>query len=325
MVSKKKAFITGIAGFAGSYLAEYLLERGYSVFGLVAPGERTDNIKSIINDIDLVRFDILKRDRLAAYLKRLEADYIYHLAAVTSVGESFGRERDTYRINFTGSLNLFEAASGQSRRPAGILFVSSSDVYGIFRPQRTVLDEDHRLNPVSPYAVSKAAGEYLARYHGRQGGLPIIIVRPFNHTGPRQTDKFVVPSFCRKIATIEAGQQKPDMGVGNLTARRDLSDVRDIVAGYYLALTAGRPGEVYNLCTGTAVSIRNVLDKLRRFSEVRIRVVANKKLYRKLDVPILRGDNTRAKRELGWSPTYKLSETLLETLEYWRQKVHKSV
>jgi GDP-4-dehydro-6-deoxy-D-mannose reductase len=318
--NKSRVLITGIAGFAGSYLTELLLGRGYRIFGLLAPGEKTENIGHLKKDITLERFDITKRDRVSRFIKSVKPQYIFHLAAFSSVGRSFANERQTYDINFTGSLNLFEAATDIKKHLKKLIFVSSADIYGNFTPVGKRLDENQLINPISPYGISKAAAEYLCRYYVRQYNLPAVIARPFNHTGPRQSETFVIPSFCRQIARIEHGLQKPQMTVGDLSARRDLSDVRDIVRGYSQIARKAKPGEIYHLCSGKTVAIKTALDKLLKLADVTINVRTDKSRFRKLDIPILKGDNSRIQKSLGWRPTYNLERTLADTLEFWRNK-----
>jgi len=318
---KGKVLITGIAGFAGSYLAELLLKKGYDISGVLAPGEKISNIRHIKDQLILERFDLTKRDRVSRFINKVKPQYIYHLAAYSSVGGSFSNERLTYDINFNGSLNIFEACTGKTHNIRKIVFVSSADVYGAFQPMDKRLTEKQLLNPLSPYGISKVAAEYLSLYYARQYNLPISIVRPFNHTGPRQSAIFVIPSFCRQIALIEKGAIKPEISVGNLSARRDLSDVRDIVNGYYKIGLKGKKGEIYQLCSGKSLVIKTILEKLLKLSGVKIKVKTDKSRFRKLDIPILKGDYKKAKSKLGWSPAYRLEQTLADSLNYWRKCV----
>lgn len=320
-VKRSKFFITGIGGFAGSYLAGLLVKKEAKVYGLLAPGEKTANIRPLLNDIELEKFDILNGTKLTTFIKKIKPDYVMHLAAFASVGKSFEQERLTYDINFTGTLNLLEAALRLKKSLKKLIFVSSSDVYGHFKPHGRILKESQPLSPVSPYAVSKAAGEFLVTYHYRKHGLPSVIIRSFNHTGPGQADNFAVPSFCRQIAEIEKGFKKPVVLVGDLSARRDLSDVRDIVRGYYLAARKGKSGEIYQLCSGRSVEIKAILEKLLKLSDSEIKVKKDKSRFRKTDIPVLRGDCSRAERGLGWKRQYNLDTTLRDTLAYWRMKI----
>ncbi len=319
---KPLAFITGIGGFAGSHLAEQLLDCGYKIAGALYPGESTANLQDIKKHLSLVRLDILNEKKCREILKAFRPDYIFHLAAIASVGRSFQLERLTYKINFDGTLNVL-AASLDLKRLKKFVFVSSCDTYGIFTPKTKLLSESQPFNPVSPYGISKAMAEHACLYHFRRYGLPVAIARAFNHSGPRQDDNFVIPSFARQIAMIEAGRQRPQLKVGDLSARRDLSDVRDIVTGYRLLAEKGREGQAYHLCTGRTVSIQHVLDRLVKMSTARISVKVDRNRLRKNDIPSLRGDNRRAVQELGYAARYSLNITLKDTLNYWREKILK--
>jgi len=315
-----KAFITGIAGFAGSHLAEELLEHGWSVTGSVLRGESRHNLKAIKNDIELVTLDILNEKSCREKISAARPTHIFHLAAFASVGKSFEMDRQAYRINIDGTLNMLRAAmkAGNLER---FLYVSSADCYGVFSPTNKTLSEEESLNPVSPYAISKVAAEQICRFYHGHHAVPIVIARSFNHSGPRQSDAFVIPSFSKRIAAIEAGLQKPILQVGNLSARRDLSDVRDIVRGYRLMAQKGKVGRVYNLCSGRAVSIQSVLKQLLALSESNIKVVVEKKRLRKVDIPVLRGDNRKASKDLGFKLRYSLRTTLKDSLDYWRKNL----
>lgn len=318
MAQKPTALITGAAGFAGSFLIEELLQAGYRVVGTALPKEPLANLSAVRDEIDLVRLDITRADQCRKLLARVKPASVWHLAAWSSVGGSFGREKEVFRVNVEGTLNVLEAsrAAGSVKK---LLFVSSPDCYGVFAPANRTLTENQPLNPQSPYGISKAAAEQLCRYYGRQYGLPVVVARAFNHCGPRQADGFVVASFARQIARIEAGHAKPVMAVGDLSVRRDLSDVRDIVRGYRLAVEKGRTGEVYNLCSGKALAIRKVLDLLLGMTTRPIRVKLDPTRLRRVDIPVLRGSNRKAIQELGFDTRYYLRTTLKDTLDFWRQ------
>lgn len=323
-VSRKKrgptALVTGTGGFAGSWLAEELLGLDYKVYGTILPGESTDNVAHIKSDLELTRLDITKGTSVRKLVEKVKPDYLLHLAAFASVGKSFETERAVFDVNFGGTFNLLEAAHDCSALRA-FLFVGSPDCYGLFKPQNKTLTEDQPLAPVSPYGISKATADHLCRYYFRQYGLPIIVARAFNHTGPRQGPNFVVPAFARQIAQIEAGSRKPVLKVGNLAARRDLSDVRDIVRGYRLLIERGRAGQVYHLSSGRAVAIEQVLQQLLRLTPVEVKVETDPARMRPLDLPVLRGSNRKAASEVGFGLRYKLKTTLLETLDYWRARI----
>jgi GDP-4-dehydro-6-deoxy-D-mannose reductase len=319
-VKKPRAFITGIAGFAGSFLAEELLASGFEVSGALYPGESSRNVHGIKKTLKLFTLDILNEKKCQELIDRLSPDYIFHLAAMASVGRSFRMEKETLRVNLEGTVNLLEAA-GDLKRLKALLFVSSPEVYGKFRPVDKTLTETQPFEPVSPYGISKAAAESVCRYYWLHYGVPVVVVRAFNHSGPRQSDDFSVPAFARQVAMIEAGLQKPMLKVGDLSARRDLSDVRDIVRGYRLAAIKGTPGEVYQLCSGKTVSIQSMVEQLLAMSSKKIRLQVDKSRFRKADIPILRGSHHKAARQLSYKVRYKLKDTLADTLDYWRKEI----
>ena len=318
-MKKKKAFITGIAGFAGSFLAEELLNSGYQISGSLFGKESLKNIKHLKKDITTVKLDIQKPKECNKVLREIKPDYIFHLAAFSSVGKSFEKERLTYSINFDGTLNILNSAL-ELNNLKKLVFVSSADAYGLFKPAGKTLTESQPFNPNSPYAVSKAAAEYACRYYVRKYGLPVAVARSFNHTGPRQSDAFVVSSFAHQIAIIEAEKAKPTLYVGDLSAKRDFSDVRDIVRGYRLLAERGQPGQAYHFCSGKAVSIRKILELLLKMSVQTITVKTDEARLRKNDIPVLRGSYLKANKQLGYRPNFKLPETLKDTLDYWRNE-----
>ena len=319
-MSKPRARITGIAGFAGSYLAEELVSEGFRVSGTLYQGESTRNIQGIKSDLKLFTVDILNDGKCRDLVARLQPEFIFHLAAVASVGQSFRMERETLRVNLEGTVNVLEAARG-SRSLKALLFVSSPEVYGKFRPVNKTLTEEQPFDPISPYGISKAAAENVCRYYWRQYGMPVVIARAFNHSGARQSDDFAIPAFARQIAMIEAGLQKPVLKVGDLSARRDLSDVRDIVSGYRSAATKGEPGQVYQLCSGKSVTIQSVVKLLLAMSSKKIRLQVDKSRLRKAEIPTLRGSHHKVAQKLDYKVRYRLENTLADTLNYWRKEI----
>ncbi len=316
MPKNPTAFITGIAGFAGSYLAEELLEHGYRVIGNLYASEPTDNLAAIIDYLTLVDLDILDASMLTATLARFRPSHVFHLAAFASVGKSFAKERLTYQVNVEGTLNVLQAALSLKELKK-LVFVSSADCYGIFSPKNKTLTEGEPLAPISPYGISKTAAEHLCRYYFSRHNLPVTIARSFNHSGPRQTENFVIPAFARQVAAIELKQQRPDMAVGDLTARRDFSDVRDIVRGYRLLAEKGRPGRAYHFSSGKAVAVQSVLDVLLSFTSRKVSIRTDMNRLRKSDIPVLRGSHRRASQELGFANRYTLKQTLKDTFDYW--------
>lgn len=319
----RRVFITGIGGFAGSFLAEELLRHNYRVGGALMKGESTTNIEAIKKDLDLVRLNILNADQTGKVITKYKPDYIFHLAAMASVGKSFSQEQLTMRVNIEGTLSVLQAARNLPRLKK-LVSVSSADCYGLFSPKTRTLTEDDALNPVSPYGISKAAAEQLGLYYARRYDVPVTISRSFNHCGPRQTESFVVPDFARQIAAIELGQHQPRMAVGDLSTRRDFSDVRDIVSGYRLLAENGRPGRCYILSSGRAITIQSVLNTLLSLTSKQVEVVTDKARMRKSDIPVLRGDNRRAVQELGYNPRYTIKTTLRDTYKYWINRLSSS-
>lgn len=312
-----KAFITGIPGFAGSFLAEELLAQGYQVYGTHLPNENLQNLAHIKDKIQINPLDFNKSEIIPQMLTCVKPDYIFHLAAQSSVQKSYDSPRDTYQTNFMGTYHVLEAAR-QLNKLRGVLFVSSSDIYGVVKPKDLPLTENHPLRPVSPYGVSKAAADMLCYQYFKNFDLPIVRVRAFNHSGPRQAKGFVVTDFSDQIAELESNGRKKVIKVGDLSARRDISDVRDIVRGYRLALEKGKPGEIYQLCSGQAVRIETVLKKLLRHSTVSIDIEVNKNLIRATEVPIIKGDASKAEMKLGYKRNFSIDDTLKDCLEYYR-------
>lgn len=313
------ALVTGIAGFAGSFLAEELLSHGYAVWGTVIKDEPLDNLAHIQRELSLDELNLEDETRCYELIKRVSPNYIFHLGAMSSVGKSFDRERATIRVNVEGTLNVLHPAT-ELENFKKFLFISSADIYGMFTPKTKTLNEKQPINPISPYGISKAAAEQICRYYSRNYDLPVVVVRAFNHAGPRQREDFVIASFARQVAAVEADAQQPVISVGDLSAKRDFSDVRDIVHGYRLLAEKGKKGEIYHLCSGKAVTIRSILDGLVKQSGKKIRVQIDKTRLRKSDIPVLKGSNRKAVQAVGYRARYSLDKTLADTLQYWRER-----
>jgi len=322
-MSAPRVFITGINGFAGSHLAEVCLSHGDRVAGTVMPGTSVEHLRAVRRSVELVRVDLLKPKSVSTALDRTRPNWVIHLAASTSVGDSFDAPHETIRNNIISTLNLLEAIrSGKTikRSIEKIIMVASSEVYGRVRPSMIPLSEKTPLAPVNPYGASKAAADLIAFSYGESFGLPIVRVRASNHTGPRQRTGFVVPDFCEAVSRLEKKKSGRVMPVGNLSARRDFSDVRDIVRGYRLLAQKGRVGGVYHLGSGQARSVRSILNALLKMARQPINAVPDPKKMRPVEVPILVPDISRAQREVGYAPTIAWAQTLADTLEYYRQR-----
>lgn len=297
-----KALITGAGGFVGQALAGHLGEAGDEVVGL----DRVDGPD--ITDAVAVR-DLVTRH---------QPDAVYHLAAVTHIGASWDAPLEVFRINAEGTLNVLSAcaAAGVDR----VLVVGSADEYGAVRPEDLPLSEDAPLRPLTPYGASKVAAEYLALQAFLGERLPVIRVRAFNHTGPSQSDRFMIPGLARRIATAERDRRK-EIPIGSLEPVRDFTNVADVVVAYRLLVERGEPGEVYNVCSGVGHSVADVAEHLLGLARHAIELAPDPSLVRPVEVPRLVGDNHRLREATGWAPTISFEETLAAILERWRAEV----
>jgi GDP-4-dehydro-6-deoxy-D-mannose reductase len=315
----KKVFITGITGFAGSYLAEHLLSLGnFSVCGTYLSEESLSLVSSIQKDISLVKLNLLDAEKVSATIKEYKPDLVFHLAALTSPAESFKNPSETVTNNITAQINLMEAIRQNNLPETKMLVISSGDVYGAVDKNNLPIDEETALRPTNPYAVSKIAQDFLGLQYFLSYKMKIIRVRPFNHTGPKQSPNFVVSAFAKKIAEIEKGKREPILTVGNLETRRDFTDVRDMVKAYVLAIENGELGEAYNIGSGKAYKIADILDTLVKQSTVKIEIKVDSALLRPSDTPELVCDNNKFIKLTNWTPKIPLETTLKDTLDYWR-------
>lgn len=314
-----RALITGAGGFVGGHLCDYLLAHtDWDLVGAVYPQQVTSQPQE--TRLRLIHADLRDPEGVRALVDEVQPDHVFHLAAQAFVPASFADPWDTLENNIRAQLNLLEAV----RRLGGkvrVLVVGSNEEYGAPIPGDLPQTEESPLRPNSPYAVSKVAQDMLGLQYHLAHGIPVVRVRPFNHTGPGQSPRFVVSAFASQIARIEAGRQEPVLKVGNLEAARDFTDVRDIVRGYALALVQGQPGEVYNLASGKAYRISGVLDTLLEFSHAGIRVETDAERYRPVDVLEVYGSAAKLNRLTGWEPAYSFEQTLRDTLDYWRAQV----
>jgi GDP-4-dehydro-6-deoxy-D-mannose reductase len=298
------------------------------IVGVGLPTDRLDNIEHILQRISVRHLDLGVYTDVVALLREARPDHIYHLAAQASVPRAWADPEATLCNNIVAQLNVLRACVELDLK-ARILVVGSADEYGLI-PEEAMrensgIGEDTPLRPANPYAVSKIAQDYLGLQYHLSHGLHIVRVRPFNHIGPRQGLGFVVPDFCQQIAAIEAGEHEPIIRVGNLEARRDITDVRDMVRGYHLALTRGEAGQVYNIGSGRAHAIRDILDRLLGMSRVAIEVEPDPERMRPSDVPIMVCDNRRFVDDTGWQPTIALETSLRDALDDWRTRVTVTV
>ncbi len=319
-MAAKKALITGIAGFVGGHLAELLLSQGFEVYGLRRPRTKMDYIESIANRLHLEDADLLDSHSLYTMISRIKPDYIFHLAAQSFVPTSWVSPSVTLEVNIVGSANLFEAVRQVGIDPV-IQIACSSEEYGLVHDDEVPIKETNPLRPLSPYAVSKLAMDYLGYQYYQSYKVRIMRTRGFNHTGPRRGDTFAESNFAKQIAMIEKGKQEPIIHVGNLDAKRDYTDVRDMVKGYLLAVDKCDPGDVYNICTGKAIKIGDMLNLLLSFSKIKVEVKEDPARMRPSDVPVLIGDNTKFVKKTGWKPEIPFEKTMEDLLNYWRERV----
>ena len=319
-----RLLITGITGFVGSHMAEYALAHGAEVFGSSRWRSRTENIEHLRSQIKLIECDLRDLASVRGLLETAEPTHVVHLAAQSFVGASWQTPAETLSTNIISQVNLLEGIRRFTVAPR-VLVVGSSEEYGFVCPDELPIRETNPLRPLSPYAVSKVAQDMMGYQYFMSYGLPIIRTRAFNHEGPRRGDVFVTSNFAKQVAEIEAGMREPVMSVGDLTPRRDFSDVRDVVRGYWLLLERGEPGEVYNLCSGRSWAIQQVLEFLLEQSRVkRIAVETDPARLRPSDVMILEGDSSKIRKATGWEVEIPFERTLKDLLAYWRQRTMSS-
>lgn len=297
-----RALVTGAQGFVGRHLVAHLTEVGDDVSGIDLPDGP----------------DLLDPDGLRRLLADRQPDVVYHLGGWSDVGASWDHAVDCFRVNAEGTFNLLEAcrtASGPR-----VLVVSSADVYGKVHLDELPLTEVSPYRPVTPYAASKIAADELAHQAWLGHGLETIRVRAFNHLGPGQTTRFVAPAIAERIAVNERDGGR-DIAVGNLTPRRDITDVRDVVRAYRMLMVDGRPGEAYNVCTGVDLSMEELAERLIALATVPMTLRPDPELQRPVETPVLRGDNSKLRADTGWEPTIPIDRTLVEVLTEQRRRI----
>ena len=316
-----KILITGVTGFVGSHLAEYCLslDQQVEVIGTCRWRSRRENIEHLEDAINLYECDLRDASSVKTLLADIQPERIFHLAAQSYVPSSWNSPGETITTNVIGQLNIFEAMR-ETNSTASIQIAGSSEEYGLVHPEEAPITEENPLRPLSPYAVSKVAQDMLAYQYFQSYGLRVVRTRAFNHTGPRRGDVFVTSNFAKQIAEIEAGQRPPVIHVGDLNPKRDFTDVRDIVRAYWLSLEHCNLGEVYNVASGKAYRIKEVLKILLDNSEQDIEVVEDPERLRPSDVPLLLGDNSRFCKATGWSPEIPFEQTAKDLLDYWRER-----
>lgn len=344
-----KVLITGITGFAGSHLAEYLLTLDdVDVYGACRWRSRLDNLRDLalagkLNNIvesnitsaetmrrltkpkmvNLVHGDITDPTSMKRLIESVQPDRIFHLAAQSFVPTSWNAPAETFHINAIGQINLFEAILSAGLNPL-VHIAGSSEEYGLVYEHEVPMKETNPLRPLSPYAVSKVAQELLAWQYFRSYGLKTVVTRGFNHTGPRRGEVFVTSTVAKQIAEIEKGLRPPVLSVGDIEVKRDWTDVRDMVRGYWLALDKGVPGEVYNVGSGTTRTVREMIEIQLSLSRVNIEVRQDPARLRPSDVRILWSDVGKFHKQTGWEPVIPFRKTMQDLLDYWRGRVSQT-
>ena len=313
-----RILITGITGFVGGHLVEHLMAAGgHALFGVSRRGQWPAALAHLAPHARLLACDLCDRAATEAVLREVRPDWVVHLAGYANTGGSFRDPERAWSENLTATRVLYDALAAAAPK-ARVLFVSTGLIYG--EPDRPdeACDESTTLKPASPYAASKAAADLVSYQYTRSPGLDIVRVRLFNQIGPRQSADFAVPNFARQIAAAEAGAQVPEVHTGDLSARRDITDVRDIVATFPLLLEKGVNGEAYNAARGDSYQIQDLLDRLVSLARVPIRVIQEVVPGRKADTAVTRADATKLRTATGWQPRFPLDRTLADILDHWR-------
>ncbi len=343
-----RVLITGITGFAGSHLAEYILANhpDVAVYGTYRWRSRMESLEELSDQgkidliegryptgaglrddthrgrVTLLHCELTDAGAVEKLISSVQPQRIFHLAAQSFVQSSFDEPAATFRINVESQLNILEAIRRHDTQ-IRMHIAGSSEEYGLVHPDEVPMKETNPLRPLSPYAVSKVAQDKLAYQYFKSYGLHLVVTRGFNHTGPRRGIIFSTSTFARQIALIEAGKHEPVILHGDLTSKRDWTDVRDMVRAYWLALEKGEAGEVYNVGRGKCWSIREMLDILLTHSKTKIRTQEDPARLRPSDVKILWADTAKFQRATGWEPVIPFEQTLADLLEYWRERVRR--
>ncbi|MAE69287.1 MAG: GDP-mannose 4,6-dehydratase [Gemmatimonadetes bacterium] len=309
-MSAMRALVIGAEGFVGGHLRRHLSECGDDIVGtcLISSGEGDP----------LLPLDVKDRDAVRELVHDVAPDVVYHLAAISFVPETMKDPSAAFAVNTLGTVHVFEALT-RLRRPSRMVFVSTGEVYGLVRPHEVPVSEEQPVDPRTPYAASKVATELALRGCAGVPGAPEwIVLRSFNHTGPGQGPSFVCSDFASQVAAIEAERQEPVIRVGNLSAERDFTDVRDVVRAYRMVAKHGSAGSIYNVASERPISIQSVLDSLLALSSAEIRVETDPDRMRPIDMPVMAGDASALRRATGWQPEIPFDDTLRDLLEFWR-------
>jgi GDP-4-dehydro-6-deoxy-D-mannose reductase len=315
-----RVLITGVTGPVGSFLADYLLTLpDVQVHAFKRWRSDPRPIQHLYGRVTFHEGDIEDPFAVAAAVRAAAPDRVYHLAAQSYPSESWGAPITTLRTNVEGTVNVLEALRAHAPQ-ARVHIAGSSAEYGWVNPEEVPIPETRALRPASPYGVSKVAQELLGLQYHDSYGMHVVVTRSFNHVGPRQGDRCSIQTFCQQMALIEAGRQPAVLQVGNLDARRDFTHVTDVARALWLLLGRGAPGTVYNLCSGAATRIGDIVELVRARGRVPVEVSVDPARLRPSDEPLLMGDNTRLRAATGWAPEIGMERIVDELLAYWRER-----
>lgn len=312
----KKALIIGAAGFVGNYLIDHIQKN--CIWSIAVTKLEQENI--LFKGIEVCDLDIMEKDKVVDLLKRVRPDYVFHLAAQSSVALSWKNPDLTMDINIKGTLHVLDAVRSLDYTPR-VLLIGSGEEYGHVRPEDVPIVEDNVLRPGNLYAATKVCQNMIGKIYTDAYGMEIMSVRAFNHIGPNQAPAFVVSDFCKQVAEIENAMRKPVLSVGNLSAKRDFTDVRDVVRAYVMLIEQGKAGETYNVGSGIAYKISELLELILSLSKADIRVEIDEEKLRPVDVPVIIADISKIYNCCGWKPEIPLASTLKETLDSWRKSI----
>ncbi|MGA2623440.1 MAG: GDP-mannose 4,6-dehydratase [Bacteroidota bacterium] len=317
--------VTGIDGFVGSHLAEALLsDPEIQVCGTAYGPRQPDNPTLSHSGIRFVPTDVTNFEQVQEAIVSFMPSKVFHLAGQAFVPVSFEDPVSTFKTNVEGTLNVLEAVRRYMKaegRLCSTLVISSGEVYGGGPEERLPIDETTPLRPGNPYAASKACADLIAQQYRSSFGIDVVVARPFNHLGPRQSELFVGSSLARQIAEMKLGRREQKLLVGNLDPQRDFTDVRDVVHAYIKILEQPRKHPVYNVCSGRAISIRSIVDLLCERSGLKMQIVVDPGRQRRDEIPKITGSFARLHDETGWAPTIPLEKTVADLLEYWETRL----
>jgi GDP-4-dehydro-6-deoxy-D-mannose reductase len=318
----KKILITGITGFVGTHLASQLLsQKSYEIIGTYRSESGLSSLAQFGDTLRLRKVDLNDTEAVEKLLQDTKPDVIFHLAAQASPAKSFAIPVETLTNNIVAEFSLLNSLRKLELRLTRVVVISSAEIYGVLTPQDIPVDEDTPFRPATPYAVSKLAQDFLSYQHFLAYNMDIVRLRPYNHIGPGQKEGYVVADFAKQIAQIEKSNKEEKISVGNLQAKRDFTDVRDMVKAYALAMEKGISGEVYNIGSGKSRKIEDILHTLLSFSKRKISVTIDQSRFRPIDVPEIRCDSSKFHKLTGWKPTISFEKTLDDILDYWRKIV----